>query len=361
MTYKYKDNYTLDDIKEKHKKDYLTKYTPHYDNISNPIDKGNHVWDKDLLRSGVERFFLLKNDIIRQIMESYGEYVGDIDYDKNVKIRYKSEIKDDKEDWNANFTQAFINNFGSVALNGEFTIPAVITDYIKNVCIPNYHTAWKYMCLAPQYVNRFEEAQKRVEMCVKGGINEYVALATVGCMYNEDGWAAKSSGICYDGGESMIGLTSLDMKLRVIRRCNLLGYPGMSPYNYGISKLPNELQFKCCYDYWEHECGASGKFIINSGKPGMDFKNPVNQMIACIAAYVSKAGMAGWKPGNWMAGLDSRCKAYFNLNKYEGFSHGMLMAYALGKYIKGKNSGEDVKQVIMKAKKEIAQAFPGIS
>ena len=281
MAYKYKDNYALDDIKEKHKKDDLTKYTPHYDNISNPIDKGNHVWDKDLLRSGVERFFLLKNDIIRQIMESYGEYVGDIDYDKNVKIRYKSEIKDDKEDWNANFTQAFINNFGSVALNGEFTIPAVITDYIKNVCIPNYHTAWKYMCLAPQYVNRFEEAQKRVEMCVKGGINEYVALATVGCMYNEDGWAAKSSG------------------------------------NYGISKLPNELQFKCCYDYWEHECGASGKFIINSGKPGMDFKNPVNQMIACIAAYVSKAGMAGWKPGNWMAGLDRRCKAYFNLNKYE--------------------------------------------
>lgn len=359
--YKITNDQTLEQIQEKFKEDDLKKYTPHYDKVSNPIHKSNDIWKKDMLRSGVERFFLLKNNLMRQIMETYGEYVGDIDYDKNVKITYKSEIKDDKEDWNANFTQAFINNFGSVALSGEFTIPPVIVNYIKNRCIPDFHVSWAKTCLAPQYINRFEEAVKRVEMCVKGGINEYVAMATVGCMYNEDNWAPKSSGICYDGGESMIGLTALDMKIRIVKRCGLLGYPGMVPYNFGISKLPNELQFKCCYDFWEHESGGCGKFIINSGKNGMDFKtNQANMTAACVAAYVSKAGIKGWTPNNILGGLDERCRAYFNKNKYEGFSTGMFMAYALGKYIKAKSNGGDLKEVIMNTKKDIAMAFPGI-
>lgn len=359
--YKITNDQTLEQIQNKFKQDDLNKYTPHYDKTLHPIHKSNNVWDHDMLRSGVERFFLLKNDLIRQIMESYGEYVGDIDYGKNVKITYKSEIKDDKEDWNANFTQAFIRNFGSMALTGEFTIPTIIVDYIKNRCIPDFHVSWAKTCLAPQYINRFEEAVKRVEMCVKGGINEYVAMATVGCMYNEDGWAAKSSGICYDGGESMIGLTNRDMKIRIVKRLGLLGYPSMVPYNYGISKLSNELQFKCCYDFWEHECGGAGRFIIESGKGNFDFKNnQTNMVAACVAAYVSKAGYADWKPNDLIGGLDRRCKAYFNHNKYEGFSTGMFMSYALGKYIKAKMDGNDPKEAIMKAKKDIAMTFPGI-
>ena len=62
--YKITNDQTLEQIQEKFKEDDLKKYTPHYDKVSNPIYKSNNIWKKDMLRSGVERFFLLKNNLI---------------------------------------------------------------------------------------------------------------------------------------------------------------------------------------------------------------------------------------------------------------------------------------------------------
>ena len=354
-------DHTLEDIKKRWKDEDMSRWTPNYDKPKNPIYKDNHIWEKDKVRSGIERFFLLKQDIMRQIIESYGEYMGEIDYDK-PKITYKSKIKDDKEDWNKDFTKALIANCYT-ALNGEFTIPAPIVSFIKTVCIPSFKVLWtKTPLTAPE--SKWMEAENRVRALVQWGITDYCALAIVGCMWNEDGWAVKSNGICYDGGESMIGLTDLNMKLRVVKRLNLTSYPGMNPYNYGISKLPNNLQLLCCIDFFEHESSTTGKWLTKEGKDVSKVKDPGWQTITCGSAYLAKAGqgkLGALTPQSVIAGLCRRCRAYFNLNKYEGFSHGMFAAYMLANYIKGKSEGKSLKDTLMKSKHDLVGVFGDLS
>lgn len=354
-------DHTVDDIEKRWAKEDKEVWTPKYDKPKNPITKENQVWEKDKIRAHVERFFLLKQNIMREILESYGEYVGEIDYNK-PKITYKSTIKDDKEDWNKNFSLALINNCYA-ALNGEFIIPAPIVSFIKSVCIPSFKVTWNRTPLTASE-SKFIEAEARVRALVQYGMTEYCALAIAGCMWNEDSWAAKSSGICYDGGESMIGLTSLDMKLRVVKRLGLMGYPSMNPYNYGISKLPNDLQLKCCIDYFEHESGSTGRWLVHEGKDPSKVKDVNWQTVTCGSAYLSKAGQGTlvkqMQTEYILAGLKSRAGAYFNLNKYEGFSHGMFAAYMLAKYIKGKSEGKPLKTVLQQAKTEIEGVFGSI-
>lgn len=377
--YKYTNNQTLEDIKAHHKKDDLEKYTPKYDKPVHPIDKTNSIWHGDMLRSGVERFFLLKNDLMRQIMETYGEYVGDIDYGKNVKITYKSEIKDDKEDWNANFTQAFIRNFGSVALAGEFTIPGPLINYIKD---RNAAGFVKNSNIPSNNISKaqWEQAIYRVESFVKHGICEYAAMAITGMSFTEDSWASigvvnetekKRTGSGFasgvGAGEGIVGITGKPMKMKIIDKLGLWGYPGMGSksnfegtYNFGISKLPMDKIIECVMTYY-HLCSHWSHVLLNV----KECKDERTQVIVGCAAYRSKSGDSNWPGDNASiekfianthhGGAGAVC--YENTNHYNGFAMGLITAYILGKVIKAKNNGEfnNVSAIALKAKQEVEQ------
>ena len=321
----------------------------------------------DILKLKVEDFFLLKNDIMRQVFEAVSaEELDPVQYDDpkaggpNPVIRFKSLIEGDKENWNEDFTGALIKNFGN-ALSGGFVIPRAIIDFINNICIPQYNVNWKYTCITMPSESKYAEAIRRVESFVRFGIPEYLAIALVGCMWNEDNWLPKSTAVCYDGGESFIGLTNRDMKIRIVTRLGLLNRPDMQPYNLGISKLSNDEQMKCVMDYYAHESGACGKWIINCKS---DFRSDDDRILACVAAYVSKAGPGDWRPqsiNSLLGGLKRRTDAYARLNSYEGFSHGMFMSFALGQVIKMSRSGAgDLKSVMKAVKADLERIFPGL-
>lgn len=379
--YNYTNNQTLEQIQKKFKQDDWNIYTPKYDKPINPIHKGNTVWNHDMLRSGVEMFFLLKNNLMRQIMESYGEYVGDIDYGKNVKITYKSEIKDDKEDWNANFTQALINNFGSVALNGEFPLPAPIIAYlkdrnaigvVKNANIPSNNIS----------ITQWQQAIYRVESLVKAGICEYAALAITGCSFTEDSWSpkglvnrseasGKGSGFAAGNaaGEGPIGITGIEMKKKIIDRLGFWNEPDMgnksnfkATYNFGISKLPMDKLIACVIEYYKLN-GAWSRLLLNT----KSCNDERTQTAICCAAYRSKAGDSNF-PGNNASAADFiRCTHnggagaswYESHHKYNGFACGIITAYILAKVIKTKNQGElnNVKNIALQAKHDIEQVI----
>lgn len=362
MAGKYTKPHTLNDIKERHKEENNTVYKPRYDKPLHPVYKENETWKDDMLRSGVERYFLLKNEILREIMETYGEYTGEIDYGKNVKITFKSEIEDDKEDWNKDFTGALIANFGGVALGGDFPIPAAIINYLRS--LNSAGKIAKSKILHGNAKARFEQAIFRVRELVKGGFPEYTALAITGMTWTEDGWsdvglvnkqeqggdgASGTGGI--NAGESVIGITFASTKIKVITKAGMWNRPDMgSPsnfaatYKFGISKLPMSDQIKCCIAYYQIN-GRWSHALLN-------IKNPNNDLlrtIVCCAAYRSKSGDSNW-PGdtsdpnryiecteNGRAGAG----AYRAQNGYEGFSVGIIMAYLLAKVIKAKNEGND--------------------
>lgn len=376
---KYTDVHTLDDIKSRHIKEDKTIWTPNYDKPASPIEKGNDVWNKDILRSGVERFFLLKNDIMREIMESFGEYTGEIDYNKNTKITFKSDIKDSNNkteiDWNTNFTEALIANFGSVALNGDFPLPPAIINYLKGLNSSGLISGNKI--LHGNAKARYEQAMFRVEELVKNGFPEYTALAIVGMTYTEDSWVdhgvinlAERAGGGVKGtggagaGESIIGITFIPTKIKVITKAGLWDRPGMgnphnfvATYNFGISKLSMSDQIKCVIAYYQ----INGQW----SKALLDIKNPNNDLlrtIVCCAAYRSKSGDSNW-PGNvsdpnkYVYNTEhgrSGAAAYRNRHGYEGFSNGIIMAYLLATVIKAKKEGNmDWNKVTHKALSDI--------
>lgn len=359
---KYTKPHTLNDIKERHRREYRDKWVPKYDKVVNPIYKENNVWKKDLLRSGVERYFLLKNEILRQIMESYGEYMGEIDYDNNVKITYKSEIEGDEEDWNKDFTGALIKNFGSmVSLNGDFPLPGAIIAYLKSMNMQ--HKIDKNKILHGNAKAKFEQAMFRVSELIKGGFPEYTALAITGMTWGEDGWSDKGvineherSGAGSKGtggvnaGESIIGITFAATKIRVITQAGMWDRPGMgsksnfnSTYDFGISKLPMSDQIKCVIAFYQ----IGGKWshaLLNIKDPNNDL---LRTIVVC-AAYRSKSGDSNW-PGdssdpnayiNATEGGKSGAGYYRNAVKWEGFTCGIIMAYLLAHVIKAKNQGE---------------------
>lgn len=361
MKSKYTILHTLDDIKKRHEKEYKNKWIPKYDKPSHPIYKKNDTWEKDMLRSGVERYFLLKNELLRLIMESYGEYMGEIDYDKNVKITYKSKIEGDEEDWNKDFTGAFIKNFGNIALNGDFPLPGAIIAYLKSMNVQ--HNIATNKILHGNSKSKFEQAIFRVSELIKCGFSEYTAIAITGMTWCEDGWSDvgtvntyEQSGFGASGtggvnaGESIIGITFAPTKIRVITQAGMWDRPGMgSPsnfnktYNFGISKLPMSDQIKCVLAFYQ--IGGNWSHAL------LNIKNPNNDLLRTIvicAAYRSKSGDSNW-PGNSSdpnayinatEGGRSGAAAYRNMNKYDGFTVGIIMSYLLAKVIKAKNNGE---------------------
>lgn len=253
MKSKYTSNHTLKDIQERHKKEDIESKVI-YNTFAKTTDKRNHVWDEDLLRSGVERFFLMKNDLMRMIMEDFGEYVDEIDYGKTAKITFKSEIEGDEADWNANFTEAFVQNFGTVALGGNFPLPAPIINYLKEANASGY--IQRSRIGLGNLKSQYQVALERVREMVKQGFPEYTALAITGMTWTEDSWRhnainmAERNGNGTKGtgganaGEGLIGFTFIPMKIKAITAANLWDRPGMgSPsnfaatYNFGISKL----------------------------------------------------------------------------------------------------------------------------
>lgn len=375
MASKYTKQHTLNDIKERHKAENNTIYKTRYDKPLHPIYKENKTWKDDMLRSGVERYFLLKNELLREIMETYGEYTGEIDYGKNVKITFKSEIKDDKEDWNKDFTGALVANFGGVALCGDFPIPVPIINYLRN--LNNAGKIAKNKILHGGAKARYEQAIFRVEELVKGGFPEYTALAITGMTWTEDGWsnigvvnkqeqsgggASGTGGV--NAGESIIGITFASTKIKVITKAGMWGRPDMgSPsnfaatYNFGISKLPMSDQIKCCIAYYQ----INGKW----SHALLNIKNPNNDLlrtIVCCAAYRSKSGDSNWPgetsdPNKYIECTENGpagAVAYRSQNGYEGFSVGVIMAYLLAKVIKAKKDGNgDWNKVTHAALKEI--------
>lgn len=361
MKSKYTIPHTLDDIKKRHEKEYKNEWISKYDKPSHPIYKKNDVWEKDVLRSGVERYFLLKNELLRLIIESYGEYTGEIDYDKNVKITYKSEIEGDTEDWNKNFTNAFIKNFGNIALNGDFPLPGAIIAYLKSM--NTQHNIVANKILHGNSKHKFEQAIFRVSEFIKCGFSEYTAIAITGMTWCEDGWSDVGTVNTYEqsgfgashtggvnAGESIIGITFAPTKIRVITQAGMWDRPGMgSPsnfnktYNFGISKLPMSDQIKCVIAYytiggnWSHA-------LLNIKEPN----NDLLRTIVICAAYRSKSGDSNW-PGNSSdpntyinatEGGSSGAAVYRRTNKYDGFTIGIIMSYLLAKVIKAKNNGE---------------------
>lgn len=358
MANTYTKDQTLDDIKKRHKEEDKSKYAIVYKKADHNITEGNDVWNKDLLRSGVERYFLLKNEIMREIMESYGEYVGEIDYGKNCKITFKSDIKDDKEDWNADFTAAFLANFGGAALGGEFPLPAAIINYLKSLNANGMLRRDK-VPMGNQKA-KYEQAILRVEEFVKNGLPEYTALAITGMTYTEDSWAShgvvneaerRGGGIKGTGGvnagEGMIGITFAPMKKMCITKAGFWGKEGMGnpnnfagTYNFGISKLDTADSIKIVIAYYQ--CNGKWSHALLTLQP----TDELNQTIICCAAYRSKSSdtnyPGGSDPNQYVSHTEhgaSGAAAYRNHTGYEGFSAGIITAYLLAKVIKAKNEG----------------------
>lgn len=356
MSSKYTKIHTLEKIKERHKYEDVFTWTPKYDTAFNPIEKDNHVWKDDILRSGVERFFLLKNDLMREILESFGEYGGEIDYGKNTKITFKSEIKDDKEDWNANFTEALIANFGGVALGGEFPLPPAIVEHLKRV-----NSAGNFPKNHIIHGNRkaqYEQAIYRVGEFVRQGFPEYTAIALAGQTYCEDNWvdhglinkyemsgkgASGTGGI--NAGEGIIGFTFAGTKKRIIDKAGFWGKPDMgspsnfnSTYKFGISKLSIADQITLAIAFFQI-AGKWGKSLLEIKDP----KDDLTRSIVICASYHSKAGDNGWPGGsNPNAYVEATAKiagGYKSQNSYEGFTPGIVMSYLLAAVIKAKNEG----------------------
>lgn len=353
-----KQDSTLQDIQARHSSDDANKWAAEYDKPKNPIYKNNKIWDNDLLRSGIERYFLLKNELMREIMESYGEYVGETDYGKNVKIRFKSAIEGDDADWNADFTGAFIKNFGGMALSGDFPIPAPVISYMKQVNAAVGIPASKigHGDMKAQYT----EAMRRVRAFTALGLPEYTALALAGITFTEDTWRPSGAvnmqersgggqrgtgGV--NAGEGMIGLTYAAMKIRCITKAGMWGKPGMgSPsnfaatYNFGISKLGCEDMARVVLAY----ASLSGKW----GAALLGIKNPVSETdrtVICCAAYKFKAGDSGWpgdsaRPADYISAADRSASVYRRHNGYEGFTNGVIMAYLLAAVIRADKSGD---------------------
>lgn len=369
-------DHTVDDIEKRWAKEDKEVWTPKYDNLKNPITKENQVWEKDKIRAHVERFFLLKQNIMREILESYGEYVGEIDYNK-PKITYKSKIKDDKEDWNKNFGLALINNCYA-ALNGEFTIPASIIEYLKKRNNDGFIKKSK-MPLTSYSKNKWSEAINRVREYVNAGFNEYVAMARVGQEWSEDSWNTGSTINTYerDGngakgtagigcGESRIGITFVTTKYAVIKMAHLEDRPNMgncsslasfkSTYNYGISQLRGADLNAALIAYCNF-CGAWGKCLINL----KTVKTELDMVIAICASYAFKAGAGNCPyPKNsnnvwdYINNTARGANIYAKQNKHEGFSAGIIVSYILGKVIKGEMNGDkNVQSIVDGAVKEV--------
>lgn len=370
-------DHTLDDIKKRWKDEDITRWTVNYDKPKNPISKDNHTWEKDKVRSGVERFFLLKQDIMRQIIESYGEYMGEIDYDK-PKITYKSEIKDDKEDWNKDFTKALIANCYT-ALNGEFTIPSALITFLRTRNAEGYiKKANMPFTVYSVKQRQWEHAIARVRGYVQSGINEYVAMARVGQEWSEDGWLDRAINETERGGggakgtsgknagEGRIGVTTLTTKYTVIKMAGLQDRPDMgvftnfstfcATYNFGISKLNDADWGTLLVAYCKFQ-GAWGKCLLNL----KTVKTDLDMVKANCASYAFKAGGGNcpW-PGNttdqwaYINNTAHGANIYAHHNHRDGFSEGIIVAYVLGKIIKGENEGnKNIQSIVDGAVKEV--------
>ena len=367
-------DHTLDDIKKRWKDEDITRWTVNYDKPKNPISKDNHIWEKDKVRSGVERFFLLKQDIMRQIIESYGEYMGEIDYDK-PKITYKSKIKDDKEDWNKDFAKALIANCYT-ALNGEFTIPPSLIAYLRERNAAGFIKKSKLPLTAYSVkVGQWPKAVARVREYVEDGFNEYVAMARVGQEWSEDSWANSvintherdghgnpgTDGIgC---GEGRIGITFRKNKYRCIKAAHLENRPNMgncssfeswcATYNYGIHLL-NSADMRVITAVFCN-MSPSGQVLLNL----KTVKTELEMVMANCAAYVFKAtpGLKWSQSTNPVDYINLARRAanmYVHTNGHEGFSGGIIVAYVLGKIIKGENEGnKNIQSIVDSAVKEI--------
>lgn len=372
MKSKYTANHTLNDIQERHANEESGRHAV-YNASAKPHYKQNHVWDNDVLRGGVERFFLLKNDLMRLIMEDFGEYAGEIDYGKTAKITFKSAIKGDKADWNNNFTEALIQNFGTVALGGNFPLPAPILNYLKSANMSGY--IQRNRIGLGNLKSQYQVALERVREMVKQGFPEYTAIAITGMTWTEDSWrhnavnvaeangkGAKGTGGA-NAGEGIIGFTFIPMKIKAITAANLWDRPGMgrpsnfaATYNFGISKLDTADQVRLMIGYakcngkWSHA-------LLNIKEPN----NDLLRTIICCAAYRFKSGDSNWPgdtsdPYRYINGVltgAASSTAYRRMNGYDGFSNCLIMAYLLAAVIKAENTGTDWKAATETAIKEI--------
>lgn len=352
-----KQDMTPPDIQARHKQDDAEKWAPKYEKPKNPIYRNNNIWEKDMLRSGVERYFMLRNELMREIMEAYGEYTGEIDYGKTCKITFKSAIEGDDADWNSDFTGAFVKNFGGMALSGDFQLPSPIVAYLKQINAAGGIPASKigHGSMKAQY----SEAMRRVRAFTMLGLPEYTALAITGMTFTEDTWRASGAVNAQEragggqrgtggvnAGEGMIGLTYAAMKIRCITKAGMWGKPGMgSPsnfsttYDFGISKLECEDMARIVMAY----ASLSGKW----GGALLGVKNPVSETdrtVICCAAYKFKAGDSGWpgdsaRPTDYIAAADRSASIYRRHNGYEGFTNGIIMAYLLAAVIRADKEG----------------------
>ena len=197
------------------------------------------TWESEkLIDSTIRELLSVKVNLMKEALESLGiEFQNTTQYNPEF-IRYNNRMIDgafEGEPSHETIDTAIVVLYSSL-LNGDFPIPQIVLDYIKEMIGEGFIYEERISNLLVSDTT-LERGKTLVQTMVNAGISSYVAIAIAGALFVESGWNAVKcpeqtefggliSGVRYklnehnhnwaDAGEGLFGLTFWKAKEKII-------------------------------------------------------------------------------------------------------------------------------------------------